>query len=52
MFILGCKTRYDSYSFTATSHIVIPFGLSMAIFIGVTMVGFPCIIFNKIVIDI
>ena len=28
------------YSFTATSHIVVTFGLSMAVFIGATIVGF------------
>jgi F-type H+-transporting ATPase subunit a len=28
------------YSFTATSHIVVTFGLSFALFIGITIVGF------------
>jgi len=41
MFILCCNLLgMIPYSFTATSHIVITFGLSMAIFIGVTIIGF------------
>jgi ATP synthase subunit 6 len=40
-FILFCNLLgMIPYSFTATSHIVITFGLSMAIFIGVTIIGF------------
>lgn len=41
MFILCCNLLgMVPYSFTATSHIVITFGLSIAIFIGVTLIGF------------
>ena len=28
------------YSFTATSHLVVTFGLSVSLFIGITIVGF------------
>lgn len=41
MFILSCNLLgMIPYCFTATSHIVITFGLSIAIFIGVTCLGF------------
>jgi ATP synthase subunit 6 len=41
LFILTCNLLgMIPYSFTATSHIVITFGLSIAIFIGVTLIGF------------
>jgi len=41
MFILCCNLLgMIPYSFTATSHIVITFGLSISIFIGVTILGF------------
>lgn len=40
LFILCCNLLgMIPYSFTATSHIVITFGLSIAIFIGVTTIG-------------
>ena len=41
IFILCCNLfGMIPYSFTATSHIVVTFGLSIAIFIGVTLIGF------------
>jgi ATP synthase subunit 6 len=41
VFILFCNLLgMIPYSFTATSHIVITFSLSFAVFIGVTIVGF------------
>lgn len=41
MFILCCNLLgMIPYNFTATSHIVITFGLSLSIFIGVTIIGF------------
>jgi ATP synthase subunit 6 len=41
IFILFCNLLgMIPYSFTATSHIVITFSLSLAIFIGVTILGF------------
>lgn len=41
VFILFCNLiGMIPYSFTATTHLVITFGLSLAIFVGVTIIGF------------
>jgi len=41
VFILGCNLAgLLPYSFTVTSHIVVTFALAMAVFVGVTIVGF------------
>jgi ATP synthase subunit 6 len=41
LFIICCNLLgLIPYNFTATSHIVITFGLSVSIFIGVTLIGF------------
>ena len=41
VFILGANLiGMIPYSFTSTSHIVVTFGLSLSIFIGVTLLGF------------
>jgi F-type H+-transporting ATPase subunit a len=40
-FLLSCNlVGMIPYSFTATSHLVVTFGLSLSLFIGITIVGF------------
>lgn len=41
LFLLSCNlVGMIPYSFTATSHLVVTFGLSLSLFIGITIVGF------------
>jgi F-type H+-transporting ATPase subunit a len=41
LFLLGANlVGMVPYSFTATSHLVVTFGLSLSLFIGITLIGF------------
>ena len=41
LFLLGANlVGMIPYSFTATSHLVVTFGLSLSLFIGITLIGF------------